>query len=483
MADEPALHSRPSVQKRTSSERTKTNNDDLPLPKIKQLTPQATYANGSDPSDLNLPQQILHRKESTDLDDYFVGPRSLDRHSKWPSFLRIHGSVMPRMIVPMLFMACWSTLIAVVSDKVRPLGISSILLTVLGFVVGLALSLRSSTAYERYAEGRKYWAALMQASRTIARIIWIHTLEREGEEGKDDLLAKLSGINLIVAFSVALKHKLRFEPDFAYEDLAGLIGHLDTFAKAAHGDPAVSTTPKPGTLKAVGSYLGLPFAMSNPRKAIKRSRKPLGNLPLEILSYLSSYIDTIITNGTLVHPVYQSQAGAALVALDDVMTGTERVLNTPLPLAYTILISQISWIYVMILPFQLVADLGYISIPGALVGTYIIHGLAAICAEIENPFGNDVNDLPLAVFCAQIAADLDIITSTPPPQPDNFMKTEANKVLFPLSRSGANIWKARSVEDIRAALKAKATIAPSTFSEGNREKVLEARGRGSPEMA
>ena len=33
----------------------------------------------------------------------------------------------------------------------------SILLTVLGFVVGLSLSFRSSTAYERWTEGRKYW--------------------------------------------------------------------------------------------------------------------------------------------------------------------------------------------------------------------------------------------------------------------------------------------------------------------------------------
>jgi predicted membrane chloride channel (bestrophin family) len=31
----------------------------------------------------------------------------------------------------------------------------SVLLTVLGFVVALALSFRSSTAYERYSEGRK----------------------------------------------------------------------------------------------------------------------------------------------------------------------------------------------------------------------------------------------------------------------------------------------------------------------------------------
>lgn len=43
----------------------------------------------------------------------------------------------------------------------------------------------------RYAEGRKYWALLLQYSRILARIIWIHNEEREGDEGKEDLLAKL----------------------------------------------------------------------------------------------------------------------------------------------------------------------------------------------------------------------------------------------------------------------------------------------------
>ena len=48
------------------------------------------------------------------------------------------------------------------------------------------------------------------------------------------------------------------------------------------------------------------------------------------------------------------------------MTGTERVLNTPLPLAYTILISQITWVYVLVLPFQLYPELGWITIPGSM---------------------------------------------------------------------------------------------------------------------
>lgn len=44
----------------------------------------------------------------------------------------------------------------------------------------------------RWADGRKYWAGLIQTSRNLARIIWVHIGEREGEENsKVDLLRKL----------------------------------------------------------------------------------------------------------------------------------------------------------------------------------------------------------------------------------------------------------------------------------------------------
>jgi predicted membrane chloride channel (bestrophin family) len=69
-------------------------------------------------------------------------------------------------------------------------GISSTLLTVLGFVVALSLSFRSSTAYERYMEGRKYWTTLTTVSQNLARNIWINCEEREDHD-KDDLIAKM----------------------------------------------------------------------------------------------------------------------------------------------------------------------------------------------------------------------------------------------------------------------------------------------------
>jgi hypothetical protein len=79
----------------------------------------------------------------------------------------------------------------------------------------------------------------------------------------------------------------------------------------------------------------------------------------------------------------------------------DRVLATPLPIAYSIAISQITWVYVMLLPFQLWDDLRWITIPGCIFAAYIIIGLASIGREIENPFGHDVNDLPLEAIAAR----------------------------------------------------------------------------------
>lgn len=149
--------------------------------------------------------------------------------------------------------------------------------------------------------------------------------------------------------------------------------------------------------------------------------------------------------------------------LSEIVTGTERVLDTPLPTAYSIAIFQISWIYVLVLPFQLYGALDWVTIPASLVAAYIILGLATIGSEIENPFGQDVNDLPLDTYCRQIALELDIITATPRPNVDDFMTRAENLVLFPLSQNGYDEWKDRTVEDIRGALRAKVIASPNAL--------------------
>lgn len=358
------------------------------------------------------------------------------------------------MIVPLLFIAIWATGITCISEYVYPLKVSALLLTVLGFVVGLGISFRTSSAYERYIEGRKYWAQLHQVSRDLARHIWVHADERHDQSpelGKADLLAKLTALNLIVAFAVSLKHRLRFEPYTYYEDLDGLVAHLQTFAGEAY-DPEIRVPRSMSSWKVAGQYLGLTVAESNPRKELKRSKKNLGNLPLEIQAYLSAYTHSIMKNGTFDNGPLQGTVLALLNQLSEVLAGTERVLSTPLPEAYRIAISQITWVYVLALPFQLWDALRWVTIPGTVVGAYIVLGIAAIGKEIENPFGYDVNDLPLEKFCNQLASEVNLIASRPAPRPEDFIYRKENKVLYSLNYEA---WAEKNVEDIRCTLKSR----------------------------
>lgn len=72
--------------------------------------------------------------------------------------------------------------------------------------------------------------------------------------------------------------------------------------------------------------------------------------------------------------------------------------------------------------------------------------------EIENPFGSDVNDLPLDAFCGQIRADIDLIMSKPAPTVDDFIMNDANEMLYPVSNLGGRAWAEQSVEEIREKL-------------------------------
>ncbi|OTA85543.1 hypothetical protein M434DRAFT_82637 [Hypoxylon sp. CO27-5] len=431
---EPAALHVPSAQQKSPHT---VQEDEYPLSPRRHTTP---------------PNPFSRRNTSIDLDDYFTGPRDIAKHSKWPLFMQIHGSILPKMIIPLLVVAAWASLITAISIKVPNvnLGISSILLTITGFVVGLGLSFRSSTAYERYAEGRKCWGQLIFTCQGLGRVFWLHAVEREDSK-KEDLLAKLTAMNLVVAFAVSLKHKLRFEPYTYYDDLVELVDHIDTFAKSATQENALR--PKPGVFKAVGENLGLSFAASNPRKLMKKAQSPLGNLPLEILCYLTAYVDELALNGQLPIGMQQTAAYNNLQALNDVLVNTERVLNTPLPIAYAIAISQITWIYVFLLPFQLLLELGWITIPATVAASYIILGIFFIGHEIENPFGNDVNDLPLDLFCKQIVEDMETIAARPKPRVSEWVDNPRNKVLYPHSESSYSVWAQRPEAVIRNALR------------------------------
>lgn len=276
--------------------------------------------------------------------------------------------------------------------------------------------------------------------------------EREGEIGRDDLPGKVTCLNLIVALCFALKHRLRWEPYGHYPDLAPYIQHLDTYAKTAQVPDKALMSDEPSLLRKTGMFLGLPMAYSNPRKAFKLAKQPVGNLPLEITMHIAAYLKSICDNETLKLTPCLTQALNTLSIFNDVFTSTDRVLNTPLPVAYSIAISQITWVYVLLLPFQLVKPLGWVTIPATIFSAYIILGIAHIGFEVENPFGNDPNDLPLDALCLQIQRDIDVIMSRPRPRAREFVKRGENALLWPLTTRTYEHWATRDAQELRDAL-------------------------------
>ncbi|KAG8956833.1 hypothetical protein FRC04_000311 [Tulasnella sp. 424] len=120
--------------------------------------------------------------------------------------------------------------------------LSTTLLTVLGTVLGLVVSFRTTTAYDRYWEGRRLWGNIALASRNLGMVIWIHVpIKRKVKEGEsvDDaqiraIIERKSMMNLVQAFSVSVKHFLRSEPGIYYEDLYPLLSFLPHGVDGSH---------------------------------------------------------------------------------------------------------------------------------------------------------------------------------------------------------------------------------------------------------
>ncbi|KAJ2926688.1 hypothetical protein H1R20_g10405, partial [Candolleomyces eurysporus] len=143
----------------------------------------------------------------------------------------------------LLFTAVATAVTTVTELKIRDLAIDSTLLEVLGTVLGLVISFRTSSAYERHQDGSKMWANIKTATTNLGELIWIHVpLHREdkGLQRKqtdlESIIEKKSIINLLQAFPVAVKHFLRAEKGIYYEDLYPLISFLPRYANGQPHD-------------------------------------------------------------------------------------------------------------------------------------------------------------------------------------------------------------------------------------------------------
>lgn len=82
------------------------------------------------------------------------------------------------------------------------------------------------------------------------------------------------------------------------------------------------------------------------------------------------------------------------MSLVDCIAGFERILRTPMPMAYSIHLQECVWLFLLAIPYQTIGDVGpWFSIAIVGLAGFCYLGILAVGFEIENPFGYDENDL------------------------------------------------------------------------------------------
>ncbi|MBE9192912.1 hypothetical protein IQ230_21655 [Gloeocapsopsis crepidinum LEGE 06123] len=279
---------------------------------------------------------------------------------------RLRGSVIPAIFHRVLICGLFGFFISLLYHLKFPVSQPVFGNLVPSVVIGLLLVFRTNTAYERFWEGRKAWGTLVNNVRNLARQIWVAVIEVNPEDRE----SKIMTLRLLVAFAIATKLHLRAKP--INQELANLISPAQ-FHKL----------------------------------------KTMNNPPLEIAFWIGDYLQSQYTHGCI--DAYQLVALQNLLnSMVDVLGACERILKTPIPLAYAIHLKQLLLIYCSLLPFNLVGNLGWWT--GAFVAlvSFIVFGVEEIGIEIENPFGYDRNDLPLNTICDTMLRNIEDLISLSP---------------------------------------------------------------------
>jgi ion channel-forming bestrophin family protein len=264
------------------------------------------------------------------------------------------GSVIPSILGRVTICMVFGGLVSLLHSYQLPVSQKSLADTIPAVVLGLLLVFRTNTAYDRFWEGRKAWGSINNNIRNLARVIWLGI----DEKIPGDRERKIAALELLPAFAIATKLYLRSHP--LESELARNLSS--------------------GQLQQLG-------AVQNP--------------PLQIAFWLGDYLQGEQRRGNI--SIYQMNELQRITnTMVDSLGTCERILRTPMPLAYAIHLKQLLLIYCLLLPFKLVGDLQWGTAPVVGLVSFTLFGIEEIGVEIENPFGDDPNDLPLDNICKNI---------------------------------------------------------------------------------
>ena len=276
----------------------------------------------------------------------------------WFTFIfKLHKTDTVRRLFPMMIaIGLYSWLVAFVELNYLQIGYRdqlkslTILHSLLGFVLSLLLVFRTNTAYERWWEGRKLWGALVNNSRNLA--IKLHSLLVSGNGADRSYFSRV-----IPLFAQVLRAHLQLEK--------------------------------------------VRLALDEVEHPELKETEPGRHMPNHIARAMYERVVELERSGHIT-PTQSLALQPELQSFTDICGACERIKNTPIPFSYSLFIKKFIFFYVMTLPLGFVFSMGYYVIPVVIFIFYVLTSIELIAEEIEDPFGGDSNDLPLAKIAENI---------------------------------------------------------------------------------
>lgn len=268
-----------------------------------------------------------------------------------------HKSDSFRMLIPaMIALALYSSLLTYLDVEIQVIKLRSttVLHSLLGFVLSLLLVFRTNTAYDRWWEGRKLWGDLVNNSRNLMLKLNAY-IPAEKKELKNNFRILISN------YPFALKEHLRggFKEELLEDHPNYRVGDLKSYNHI-------------------------------PNRIAQQLYIEIENLKKE---NIISEEKIIVLN-------------EELRSFTNIVGACERIKATPIPYSYSTFIKRIIFLYVITLPIGLVDDFKWASIPMVLFVFYAFASLELIAEEIEDPFGYEDNDLPTDEIADRIKKNL-----------------------------------------------------------------------------
>ncbi len=149
-------------------------------------------------------------------------------------------------------------------------------------------------------------------------------------------------------------------------------------------------------------------------------------LNLKQIAYVESSVNRPLAVSALVTDWVQKHCKNSKTRVLEVYIGTlidcqgvlERIMLCPIPFSYVAHVHHILLLYLVTLPFCLLAEFGwYTSIAVSMISISLL-GIDQAATHIEDPFGTDPSDLPLDTMCKTVFDNLSWLSDHQETVPD-----------------------------------------------------------------